>query len=129
MTIKIHEPNPGQLAFENTDPAHAVLMALCAPRGVGMINELANDRPYREGPICGEPVKTNRTSFDCPYCKARVVSYQYPNINLSVYLCKEIAFFVRTGNAKVTRSLWRRMIQQTARAWVKVAANQATGRN
>jgi hypothetical protein len=129
MSIKIHEPNPGQFAFENSSPADAVLMALCAPRGVGMINELTDDRPYREGPICGEPAKKNRSSFECPYCKARVVSYQYPAINLSVYLCKEIAFFVRTGNAKVTRSLWRRMIQQTARAWVKVAANQATGRN
>ena len=104
-------------------------MALCAPRGVGMINELVHDGPYREGPIRGESAKKSNTSFDCPYCKAPVLLYQYPHINLSVYLCKEIAFFARTGNVKVTRSLWHRMIRQTAQAWVKVAADQATGRN
>jgi hypothetical protein len=77
MPLKFHEPTPGQFAMEGTGLLDTIFFALCAGPGVGIINELAHDGPYREGPLSGFITRKKSGRFSCPYCNVGVLHYQY----------------------------------------------------
>jgi hypothetical protein len=114
---------------ENTTLYDTIALARSLPRGQGVVNELAHEGPYCHGITEGGGKNARPTKVVCPYCKAPVKLFEYPEVGIAVYLCKEIGFFTPSPAGKITTKIWRYLIRETASTWVKVAANRNTGQN
>ena len=115
--------------FENTEVADAVILALASPPGRGVVNELLHDGPYRDGVFPGFKQIRGSTSATCPYCKSPVLCYEYPEIGLIVFICREVGFFMRQARYKMRTRTWRRLVRKTAATWTGVEADRKGGRD
>jgi hypothetical protein len=116
-------------AFENTSLADVVLLTLAQPPDRGIVNELAHDGPYRVGPLQGVKQIKIETNVICPYCKVAVLRYEYPEIGLCVFICREIGFFTRLPIGKMEIENWRRLVRETAATWTRIEADRNNGQN
>jgi hypothetical protein len=116
-------------AFEGTSLVDVVVLTLTQPPGRGIVNELAHDGPYRVGPLQGIKQTKIDTGVECPYCKSPVLRYEYPQMGLCVFVCREIGFFTRLPIGKMKTENWKRLVRQTAVIWTRIEANRNNGQN
>jgi hypothetical protein len=103
------------------------MFALSLPPGQGVINELAHEGPYHHGVFRDQPNPKEPTGVTCPYCKAEVLRYEYPEFGFCLLICKEIGVFMRLPAGRLSLENWARMVRQPARAWTEVEANEKGG--
>jgi hypothetical protein len=114
-------------ALDDVSPVDGILFALSLPKGQGVIMELSAEHPYHDGPLKGFQKIRTSLGITCPFCKVPVLRYEYPEIELCVAICKEIAIFNRSPGERIRLGKWRRMIRETTSTWTAIEANRKGG--
>ena len=126
--MKTHPATAG-LAVSETGPRpyDAIRFVLSLPPSQGVIVELVNNGPYRNGIFRNEPNPRKPTGVICPYCGAEVLHYAYAEFGFCMFICRDIGFFMRLPADPFSREEWAGLVRQSAKTWVEVAAGEKGG--
>ena len=128
--MKFHPTTTG-LAISDTGPLpapyDAIRLVLSLPAGKCVINELGHDAPYRHGLFRNRLNPHKPASVICPYCSAQVLLYEYPELEFCMFICKEIAVFMRLPADRLSLEDWAHLVRGPARVWTEVEAAEKGG--